>query len=380
MPIRNSSFDKIQLREFVYLDEVSLRSLLVSVRSTVPESETLQTSRAETAEMNVTVGGNLGTPDKTAGINSSLNSKFQTTNSQSKQTTRKAIVQTFFKELKSSKHTRLVISEETVKPPQRPKWQFWKRPISHPRVTLDALKRGQLIEIEVELSVDPIFKFTAGGELMSKAMSGSDESLIKTAQDVFRAMLAGLIPIRAKATELVAVQKEGEYQVVAKGALSEGEESVPLFLVGVTEHSNYWKDIRRVLFSRATYTVLARIGKSGLQDEWKASKLADIFDFIPPIADALESVERMEFLNEAGTQTGAGSSSSTSLEARLVAAMTAYTYRLSSSTTVTPRELSVQISSIAENHKNLSMPENWIHLIPLWDTRMMVLIRRNFLT
>lgn len=38
-----------------------------------------------------------------------------------------------------------------------------------------------------------------------------------------------------------------------------GLERWPIFVVGVTERDQYWKDIRRVLFSKSRYTVFARL-------------------------------------------------------------------------------------------------------------------------
>lgn len=70
----------------------------------------------------------------------------------------------------------------------------------------------------------------------------------------------------------------------------------PLVIVGVTEHLAYWKDIRRVLFSEAEFTILCRFSKSGLQESWLPVKLADLMkDFAPDIADQLNSASRMTF-------------------------------------------------------------------------------------
>lgn len=59
----------------------------------------------------------------------------------------------------------------------------------------------------------------------------------------------------------------------------------PLEIVGVTEHLAYWKDLRRVLFSDAEFTILGRVARTGLQDIWTAIKLGDLFRVIAPDFD-----------------------------------------------------------------------------------------------
>ena len=53
-------------------------------------------------------------------------------------------------------------------------------------------------------------------------------------------------------------------------------------LVGVTELSAYWKDIRRVLFSNQEFRVLCRISRPGLVQDWNPIKLLDLFGNVIP--------------------------------------------------------------------------------------------------
>jgi hypothetical protein len=72
---------------------------------------------------------------------------------------------------------------------------------------------------------------------------------------------------------------------------------IPLKIVGVTEHSAYWKDIRRVLFANNDFTVLCRLSKSGLQAEWNPIKAADMFrEFIPDLATQIEVSSKMAMM------------------------------------------------------------------------------------
>jgi len=51
----------------------------------------------------------------------------------------------------------------------------------------------------------------------------------------------------------------------------------------VTERDQYWKDIRRVLFSSSRYTVFARMGSDGVADSWRPIKLADLLADVHPM-------------------------------------------------------------------------------------------------
>ena len=64
-------------------------------------------------------------------------------------------------------------------------------------------------------------------------------------------------------------------------------EAVPVFVVGVTQRDLFWKDIRRVLFSEAPYTVFCRLAVSGLTDKWRPVKVADLLGGISPQFDDL---------------------------------------------------------------------------------------------
>ena len=54
-------------------------------------------------------------------------------------------------------------------------------------------------------------------------------------------------------------------------------EAHPAFLVGVAQDDLFWKDIRRVLFSQARYTVFCRLASESLIESWSPVKMADVF-------------------------------------------------------------------------------------------------------
>lgn len=59
-------------------------------------------------------------------------------------------------------------------------------------------------------------------------------------------------------------------------------ETRPLQIVGATEQLGYLKDVRRVLFSNAKFTIMGRIARDGLHKHWTPVKLADLFSEVAP--------------------------------------------------------------------------------------------------
>lgn len=288
------------LREFVYLDEVSLRSLLVSQADTIPEQVSSAISRAEQAEISSKVSGGSDLVAK-----GELGSRFQTNNSNTVQTSRKAIVQTLFNELRNdvTPDYALVVSLE---PPRVLDSLDDIQDIGDPSVVApaSALSRGSLVEIEVQLDVDPVFKL---GMLVSEYASMAEENPgmfdhsgktmlqeVAPINRVLQRLLAGLIPIRARATNFSVLDIDGCEFVVRNETVSSLNAPVrPLEVVGVTEHLGYWKDIRRVLFSSARVTMLCRVSRDGLHQTWTPVKLADLFrDAVPDLVDQINLASR----------------------------------------------------------------------------------------
>src|SRR4029077_13078430 len=64
-----------------------------------------------------------------------------------------------------------------------------------------------------------------------------------------------------------------------------------LTLVGVASRELFWKDLRRVVFSGARYTVFCRVGRSGIQRSWNPVKLAEAMqDIVPQMGDQIQQL------------------------------------------------------------------------------------------
>ncbi|MBD8078209.1 DUF6414 family protein [Cellulosimicrobium arenosum] len=318
------------LREFVYLDEVSLTSLLVSQRDTIPEHVTSGRSVSEQAEISA-----KASVDAVAAKAESA-TRYQTANSSSVESSRKAVVQTLFNELRDDAKLPIALRDDAVGPVSIPVDSATEDG-GHRGWRGEDLLRGQLIELEVVLEVDPVFKLgTMVSEFSAMAaeypqMAGPaglamlDE--IEPVKKVLDRLLAGLIPIRATACNYVVATVDGHEYVVRSSTASElGVPVRPLEIVGVTEHIGYWKDIRRVLFSSGQFKLLCRVARPGLHETWTPVKVAHLFGDVAP-----SLVEQIDTLSKAGT-TGLDGLASGHSHPALVRALAAYADQIASMT------------------------------------------------
>lgn len=282
----------LPLREFLYLDAVSVHSLLVSQNATIPDEVTQAISRSDEAEINGKAGAKVGN-DLVGSGSVESSARYQTSNSNSTQSSRKAIIQTLFKELRELPLD-FKLERAGSTPAPLSSLEHIEAPGQQGVESADAFSRGTLVEVEVTLAVDPVFKL---GTMMTEWTAMADDiphmfgegdrlTFLHNSQPIMKVLdrfLAGLIPIRATATDHVVATVGANDYIVRRSVLgSLNVKTRPLQIVGVTEHIGYWRDIRRVLFSNARVTMLCRVARDGLQTTWTPVKLADLFSEVAP--------------------------------------------------------------------------------------------------
>jgi hypothetical protein len=294
------------LREFAYLDEVSVYSLIASRLGAVATEFTA----TESASLRGEAGSSLAV---SAGIlHGEAGSRSESSHSTASQVVRKSVVQSTFKELVEIEKDamRLRTPEPDARPPRvdRPEDLLalsesggaggWV-------VDTDALTRGKLVELEVELQAEDIFRVSAilsaaleiFGETPELAAIAERQGLMQAiaANKVLDQLLVGLVPVRGRAVHYAHVKLRDRELVVHRRLLeclsASSDLSIrPLDLVGVAEQQLFWRDIRRVLFSQARYVVLGRVGRDGVSDEWTPVKLVDVLrDVAPELAGQIDS-------------------------------------------------------------------------------------------
>lgn len=289
------------LREFVYLDEVSVYSLNASRLGSVAADVTETRSSSLQSEVGASLGA--GVPGaSTAGMNSRLLSG----QSRESQATRTATVQSAFKEfyefeLELDSFAMRPVPEDRKPPEVRGAEtlaaQTRKAAPEGWVVDPGALRRGRLVEAEVELEADATFRTSA----VIAAMVGIVESEPgmfgdavkdglaqgKAIRRVLEELLAGLVPVRGRVVDYEVVGIGGREWIVHRRLLdqlagTDRPATHPLYVVGVAEQGLFRKDLRRVLFSGARFRVLVRIGQNGLRDTWTPVKLAYVIEPVAP--------------------------------------------------------------------------------------------------
>lgn len=303
---------KVNLREFVYLDEVSLRSLLSSLKgdlrdgSSEEASDAFEVEASTAAEMSNPLVGKAG-----------VSSRFQTSNSSSIQTSRKATVQSWFRDLHAIQGIRL-IEKAFPKSAASSVDELMRTDKTSLLASSKDLVRGELVEFRVVLSADPVYHLGAAtSELAGMAddfpemfqAGGGAETIHQLApvRKILDRLLAGLVPIRAEAIDYSVVDINGAEYVVHNDLIVELDlNAKPLQIVGVTELLAYWKDLRRVLFSDGEFTVLARIAVSGIQRTWTPVKLADLFrEMVPDLIKEINAAGKVPFAPQPNVQNSA---------------------------------------------------------------------------
>lgn len=290
------------LREFVYLDEVSVYSLIASRLGPIATEFTESETSSLASEVSSSVGAKAGP------LSAGVGSRISSTDSRGTQVLRKSIVQTTFKELHDLEAERLLMQPRPSESVPR---------LSNAPITLQSLKqegppwvvspadlvRGALIELEVELEVEPIYANSAVVATMVELARDSPEILnvigaetfgsVQSLGQIFERLLAGLVPIRATAVDYEVAMVEGHEVLVHRELAQQlhsvdGITLVPLVLVGVAEEALFWKDVRRVLFSHSRFRVFGRVSRPGIHESWTPVKLENVLRQVPSMSQSFE--------------------------------------------------------------------------------------------
>ena len=265
---RQKEVGQFQLREFIYLDEVSLQSLLVSLHGELTEKKSITDSTSNTKN----VGGNIDT-NNLAPLKLGFTAQYQSGKSDATQTEKKATVQSWFRELYETPN---ILGVQPLEDGDQ-----------DIIVKSSALQRGTLAELQVVLATDPYFNVVTSISEFFKLSENISElngySEIKWQIELLQQLLAGLIPIKAEILNYRALKTgDDTYLVHEDKATGVSTSKIKVNLVGVTELSAYWKDIRRVLFANQEFRVLCRISRPGLVQDWNPIKLLDLFGNVIP--------------------------------------------------------------------------------------------------
>jgi hypothetical protein len=284
-----------------------------------------------------------------------VSSRFQTTNSSTIQTSRKATVQSWFRDFRAITGLRLIEVAEAQKPAADLNTLLTTTDKSL-LVADEDLRRGELVEFRVRLSADPVYRlntmvteFTGMAEdfpdMFAAGNAYASLQQVQPVNKILERLLAGLIPIRATAVDYSVITIKGVKYVAHNDLIRDLKVKCdPLQVVGLTEHLAYWKDLRRVLFSDAEFTLLGRVSRPGLHSSWTPVKLADMFhDLVPDLVNQINAAGRIP---PASTETATNEGRNS---AKLGKALELYVeaFLVATDRTLTPQERSELASEIA---------------------------------
>lgn len=286
-------------REFVYLDEVSVTSLVAARDGAITESFKESMSRTTAAEGGTTI--EMSAPG--GGPKGGWSSRVSASQTSAQEVVRRAVIQGTFRSLRvGDTDLRLSIEDQPIR--ARPKAARSIQELSSGITTLQRqrratrlsdLTRGDVIEVRVDLDTETSYQISAAItsilDLLKdhSDMFGLPESDLAQGDviaELLRRMLVDLVPITARVTSHQHVVIDGESWLVDRTMFDPSSalagEASDVLIVGVTELPWFWKDVRRILFDGSSYTAYVRLAKPGLRDSWSPVKLADVFERIFP--------------------------------------------------------------------------------------------------
>ncbi|MFC8936628.1 hypothetical protein ACFT1B_00575 [Streptomyces griseoincarnatus] len=282
----------------MYLDEVSVTSLISSRKGAIPAEITETFSSSARTEMTSAVESDLKVLKLSGG------SVLESTQTKDRQVLRKATIQATFRDLYLHEQDKLALSpipSETPVPTLSQIRGYFRSPeqaSSSPWfISPQRLNRGDLVEVEVELQADPIFQVSTflssfldmitDSEELAGQVDQTQAAKVREFNAILERLRVGLIPIRCRITDYRTVHTVAgdclvHHRVLQELPQEERPTSYPTYLVAVTEQDLYWKDTRRILFSNAEVRILCRLNRTGIQSSWNAVKLADMVGSVLP--------------------------------------------------------------------------------------------------
>lgn len=310
LPAPESEAERGDLREFVYIDDVSVQSLLASrtgaIATDYTDSNTSGTKRTREANAGLKHGplnvGGKANREESAGTTA--------------QVVRKSNAQARFKQLLDTELDGLLLR---ATPPESlpcdaesregaqvaPSFEQMREQQQRHVVAEANIRRGDLFELDIELEAEPIYGVSAAIASLIALFEQAPEMVPEDDRDNIRQvsavakmldqLLAGLVPVRGRAIDYQVLRRGDDDYVIHNSLVAQLPDEErgalqPLVVVGVAEQELFWKDLRRVLFAGHQYTVLARVAVDGLPGSWQPIKLVDLVKQVSPeLADMLGS-------------------------------------------------------------------------------------------
>ena len=260
--LANNQFD--DLREFVYLDEISVRSLLASTGEGGIVAETVD-EEMRRRRSGSSAGGSVSAGPASVNAKVSEESEHQRTT-----------VETRNYDLIQSKFTRLYKSDVVEKKlllDQIPKeYESVDDPFSG--LATSKLTRGDVVELRVNISANLLFRLYRTIDYFDDAFENQIDSDTEEILELIGSSLGNHIPVVGKAVDYKVVEKEDEKTIKRSAELDsdETEDAEDLEVVTLLNLNSLWADPIQTLFNNDQFVVYCRVEDVDI-DRWYPLKV-----------------------------------------------------------------------------------------------------------
>lgn len=257
--------EKLPLREFIYLDEVSVISLLASLTREITESRTdkATTERKKTWRFRLLkwipwVGASRET---------------HRISRDSEEVNRKSEIQSKFDELysKTSDNFELSVNENNI-----------EKPISE-------LERGGIMELHVDFSAHELFHFYKAYQYLFDVFEAHTEDFSQEEEEIIELMgslFGEQIPVVGEVINYRIVDDE----IRSADDLND-DQGEKLQIAGTLDPDMLWQEPSQFLYDENQFLIYARIPEPKLQDDWDPVKLTRVIKSInEPIGNKLRQI------------------------------------------------------------------------------------------
>ncbi|MFG6303195.1 MULTISPECIES: hypothetical protein [unclassified Corynebacterium] len=260
------------IRQFLYLDELALRSLYISRFGPEDAKKTLTQTRTKDFGLTPGSGASISRVNDRAS-NGTSSISFRSGKSRTLQIEQVSSEQSLFRDF---------VSRESYAGKESQIWDGVPQSSNQPEIPTGGLNRGQLIQVRIRLEAHSIYAYSTIANALVETSANTpalgvslDDTVIQAAQ-LIQQMLIGQIPINS---ELVDWGWDKESSALIRRA--DGTANNPIRLVGLTQLDNYWGDVRGFLFDKSECIALVRVSQDTLSTSWSPLKLFDAARGLP---------------------------------------------------------------------------------------------------
>lgn len=247
--LANNQFD--DLREFVYLDEISVRSLLASTGEGGIVSETVD-EEMRRRRSGSSAGGSVSAGPASVNAKVSEESEHRTTT-----------VETRNYDLIQSKFTRLYKSDAVKKKLSLDQISIEDEPVDDPfsGLATSELARGDVVELRVNLSANLLFRLYRTIDYFADTFEDQVDSETEEMLELIGSSLGNRIPVVGKAVDYKVIDEEDEKIIKLSAELDndETEDAEDLEIVTLLNLDSLWVDPIQTLFNNDRFVVYCRV-------------------------------------------------------------------------------------------------------------------------